>query len=449
MQVMTDLFASIFGDSLSPTALLITGGLAATLLLSLTLLAACGGDDDPAAPETPDPAKVLVLQDGGTETRVVEILTAAGIDADLGPLYYEYGANDLDRYDAVVFLNCIDYGESLPDSTQTKYVEWIARGGGIVTMEWFLYYADDNEILTGVLPVVEGDDYAYEPETYTRVLDHPIAEGLPRVQRALAHLPVYMIFDDHDVTDDWNLSREWEEVAYGHPFSKRLIGNALFGYLLNQAWGNDPDAFDDGLLDRVQATLASPGGRLHDELVDRLLRFDHWHYTWPTTPPLVVIDSRTHRWRSESAARKPSGLLDWEALTDLQQTLRGLPAVLLVSPAPIFGVKLIETIQRVFTWFGQPLLVDAENWMAHPGAAQVILNIFRHPRTPDHFVVLSGDVPLLRPATLDRVTAAAGLPYPLPRRALTSTKMTRPSCSAIRSISPARQRKLRSTMSKR
>jgi hypothetical protein len=35
-----------------------------------------------------------------------------------------------------------------------------------------------------------------------------------------------LIFDDHDITDDWNLSREWEEVAHGHPFSKRVIGNA-------------------------------------------------------------------------------------------------------------------------------------------------------------------------------------------------------------------------------
>ena len=66
--------------------------------------------------------------------------------------------------------------------------------------------------------------------------------------------------------------------------------------------------------------------------------------------------------------------------------------MLLVSPTPIFGVKLIETIQRIFTWFGQPLLVDAENWMAHPGAAYAILNIFRHPKTPQRFVVLSGDV---------------------------------------------------------
>jgi uncharacterized membrane protein len=109
----------------------------------------------------------------------MEILTAAGIDADLGPLWYEYGANDLDSYDAVVFLNCVDYGESLPDTTQTRYLEYLAGGGGIVTMEWLTYYENRNPILLSALPVVEGDDYDYEPETYTRMLDHPIADGLP------------------------------------------------------------------------------------------------------------------------------------------------------------------------------------------------------------------------------------------------------------------------------
>lgn len=215
---------------------------------------------------------------------------------------------------------------------------------------------------------------------------------LPAVRRVLAHLPVAMIFDDHDVTDDWNLSREWEEIAYGHPFSCRVIGNALLAYLVNQGWGNRPEAFDADLLELLREGLAEPGGPAHEESIARLLKFEQWHYTWPTTPPLVVIDTRTQRWRSEYAARRPSGLMDWEALTDLQHTLRGLPAVLLVSPAPIFGVKLIEAIQRVFTWFGHPLMVDAENWMAHPGAAEAILNIFRHRRTPQHFVVLSGDV---------------------------------------------------------
>ena len=235
------------------------------------------------------------------------------------------------------------------------------------------------------------------PTTRARYADERSAierfrADLPAVQRVLAHLPVAMIFDDHDVTDDWNLSREWERIAYEHPFSRRVIGNALIGYLLCQGWGNRPEAFPAALMAQAGAALVSPGGAAHEGLIDTLLRFEQWNYEWPTTPPLVVLDSRTRRWRSERNARQPSGLLDWEAITDLQQTLRGHPAVLLVSPAPIFGVKLIETIQRVFTFFGHPLMVDAENWMAHPGAADAILNVFRHPRTPQHFVVLSGDV---------------------------------------------------------
>jgi len=203
---------------------------------------------------------------------------------------------------------------------------------------------------------------------------------------------VAMIFDDHDITDDWNLSREWEETAYGHDFSRRILGNALLAYLLNQGWGNRPEAFDETLLGAVAGSLSAPGAKVHEDCIRQLQCFEEWQYEWPTTPPLVVIDTRTRRWRSELAASQPSGLMDWEALTDLQHTLRDHTAVLLVSPAPIFGVKLIETIQRIFTWFGHPLMVDAENWMAHRGAAHAILNVFRHRRTPKNFVVLSGDV---------------------------------------------------------
>ena len=218
------------------------------------------------------------------------------------------------------------------------------------------------------------------------------AASLPAVRRVMAHVPVAMIFDDHDITDDWNLSREWEEIAYGHAFSKRVIGNALFGYWLAQGWGNQPEVFNRELVAQLQRGLKEPGSRVHDACIDRLLRFGQWHYTWPTSPPLMVLDTRTHRWRSETAARKPSGLMDWESLTDLQQSLRGHKAVLLVSAPPMFGVKLIEALQRVFTWFGNPLMVDAENWMAHKGSAQAMLNIFRHRETPRNFVVLSGDV---------------------------------------------------------
>jgi hypothetical protein len=215
--------------------------------------------------------------------------------------------------------------------------------------------------------------------------------GLGQVRRLMAHLPVAMMFDDHDITDDWNLTAEWEKTAYEHPFSRRIIGNALMGYLLFQGWGNAPEKVQR-LLPLCQQALSQPGTAAHDDCITRLLKFSEWHYSWPTQPPLLVLDTRTQRWRSELSMEKPSGLMDWEAVTELQQQLLGHDAVLLVSPAPVFGVKLIETIQRVFTSFGKPLMVDAENWMTHPGSAYALLNLFRHPKTPRNFVILSGDV---------------------------------------------------------
>ncbi|WP_460425881.1 alkaline phosphatase D family protein [Azotobacter armeniacus] len=218
---------------------------------------------------------------------------------------------------------------------------------------------------------------------------------LPQAARTLAHLPCLMIFDDHDVTDDWNLSARWEETAYGHPFSRRIIGNALIAYALCQGWGNNPDAFGE-VLQQIEALVTDAGDRLdcraQDQLIDDLLKFQNWHYQLPTTPSLIVLDTRTRRWRSETHLSRPSGLMHWEALSELQQELLDEQAAVIVSPAPIFGVKLIEAVQRLFTLAGQPLLVDAENWMAHRGAAQVILNIFRHSRTPANYVILSGDV---------------------------------------------------------
>lgn len=241
----------------------------------------------------------------------------------------------------------------------------------------------------GEPPLPEGRRQRYRDERQRLVR---FVEGLPRVRRLLAHLPTLMIFDDHDITDDWNLTADWEQAAYGHPFSRRIIGNALIGYLLCQGWGNDPDAFTGDTLDRVAAWSREPDSEHQDALIDHLLGLQRWHYSLPTEPKLLVLDTRTRRWRAERNLRRPSGLMDWEALTELQGELLHHPAVVLVSPAPIFGVKLIEVVQRVFTWLGKPLLVDAENWMAHRGTASVILNIFRHTRTPAHFVILSGDV---------------------------------------------------------
>jgi hypothetical protein len=228
----------------------------------------------------------------------------------------------------------------------------------------------------------------YEKETC--VIEKFVAD-LPKVSRALAHIPTYMIFDDHDITDDWNLTRGWEEAAYNNPFSKRIIGNTLIGYWLCQGWGNAPEKFSE-LNCHTPQYFVGKSNEQQDQLIDEVLAFNQWHFSLATSPKIIVLDTRTQRWRSESSANKPSGLMDWEALSELQQELINQTEVILVSAAPIYGVKMIETIQRFFTFIGLPLMVDAENWMAHSGTANVMLNIFRHDKTPPHFIILSGDV---------------------------------------------------------
>ncbi len=248
------------------------------------------------------------------------------------------------------------------------------------------------EVTAPSLDAEKAETFATEQAVIERFV-----EGLPAAARLLAHLPSLMIFDDHDITDDWNLTAAWEQTAYEHPFSRRIIGNALLGYLVCQGWGNDPDRLA-GPLDELTALLesAAPQGWLpaetQDACIRHLLRFEGWEFQVPGPPKLVVLDTRTRRWRSERNPRRPSGLMDWEALSEFQQELLDAPSVIIVSPAPMFGVKLIEAIQKLFTLAGKPLLVDAENWMAHRGAAGVMLNIFRHSRTPGHYVILSGDV---------------------------------------------------------
>ncbi|SMD05161.1 hypothetical protein SAMN02746065_12520 [Desulfocicer vacuolatum DSM 3385] len=217
-------------------------------------------------------------------------------------------------------------------------------------------------------------------------------QWLPRVQRLLAHIPSYMIFDDHDITDDWNLTARWEARAYGNPFTKRIIGNGLMGYFLCQGWGNAPDSFPRKFMDTAARYFTQPDKTSHDQFIETLLQFKHWHYEVPLFPHLVVMDSRTRRWKRDRSPSSPSGLLDWEALMKLQHKLMKENAVMLVAPGPIFGVKLIELIQRLFTTFGYSLTVDAENWMSHRKSAYTLLEIFKNAKTASYNVIISGDV---------------------------------------------------------
>ncbi|HWS99458.1 MAG TPA: hypothetical protein VN256_04225 [Pyrinomonadaceae bacterium] len=69
---------------------------------------------------------------------------------------------------------------------------------------------------------------------------------LRQVRRALANVPVFMMFDDHDVTDDWNMLRVWCERIYANRLARRIVQNALLAYAVCQSWGNTPERFEPG-----------------------------------------------------------------------------------------------------------------------------------------------------------------------------------------------------------
>lgn len=240
------------------------------------------------------------------------------------------------------------------------------------------------EAVVPTLPPPQQILYAQEKEA----LDGFVA-SLPRVQRLLAHLPTYMIFDDHDITDDWNLSEAWENAVYEHPFSRRIIGNALMAYWICQGWGNNPKGFKAHWSEAL-AYGHDPSPHHHEDWIDKLLHFQRWDYHLDTHPFVLVLDTRTRRWSAPENAQMPSGLMDRAALQDTLSQLKHHPSAIVISAAPVFGLKWIETLQQWASSWGFALAVDAENWMAHGGTARTLLNFLS--AGSQHITILSGDV---------------------------------------------------------
>ena len=69
-------------------------------------------------------------------------------------------------------------------------------------------------------------------------------DGLTKVRRVLANVATYMIFDDHEVTDDWNLSQLWRDRVFTSDLGRTILRNGLLGYFLCQGWGNTPELFE-------------------------------------------------------------------------------------------------------------------------------------------------------------------------------------------------------------
>lgn len=106
-----------------------------------------------------------------------------------------------------------------------------------------LYQAESDVIEAAKLKLEMINQRTWVLATYTT---------LPKVRRALANIATYMILDDHEITDDFNMQRGFCDNVYGSALGMRVVQNGMLAYALCQHWGNAPDQFTSG----------KPGGRL-------------------------------------------------------------------------------------------------------------------------------------------------------------------------------------------
>jgi hypothetical protein len=138
-------------------------------------------------------------------------------------------------------------------------------------------------------------------EEYTHLYHEAWRE--PTVRWLLSTVPTSMIFDDHDVRDDWNTSQTWrDEMARLSWWPERIRG-ALMSYWVYQHLGNlDPEDLDgDDFVQEVFGSGEDNAKRLRafadhaDEEVDGA-KGTRWSYRRDFGPVrLLVIDSRAGR----------------------------------------------------------------------------------------------------------------------------------------------------------
>jgi hypothetical protein len=221
---------------------------------------------------------------------------------------------------------------------------------------------------------------------------------LPAVRRLLANIPTYMIFDDHEITDDWNITREWHEKVKTSKCGKQVVSNGLAAYWAFQGWGNQPASFGEDFINKITEYLGKNGNQSESErtaFADHLWNFHDWTFAAPTNPLTIVTDCRTQR--HYDSYDGPPQLLSSEGLhsvlraSNKENYKRGDP-IIIVSPTPVFGFLLLEALQKAAAKMAGVYKLDLETWHANQGGLVNLLSFLIKELGSRHCIFLSGDV---------------------------------------------------------
>lgn len=237
----------------------------------------------------------------------------------------------------------------------------------------------------------------------------------PEVRWLLATVPSAMIFDDHDVRDDWNTSAAWREQMTSVPWWPERIVGAYMSYWVYQHIGNLPPERlrQQGVYDDVRRE----GGaalRRYAELADREVDTGQLEVRWSFgrdlgVARLVVIDTRSGRVLDEQGRAMLSDD-EWELVEGF--LCGGVDHLIVASSLPLVLERSLHDLERWddalcggawgrrFAKVGERIRqgADLEHWAAFPESFDRLTRRLgevaagERGQAPSTVLVLSGDV---------------------------------------------------------
>jgi PhoD-like phosphatase len=249
-------------------------------------------------------------------------------------------------------------------------------------------------------------------EEYTRL--YRAAWSEPHIRWLLSTVPSAMIFDDHDVHDDWNTSKTWvKQMRAKGWWDERIVGG-FATYWLYQHLGNlaPEHLVQDELYARLRA--ADDGWPLLREFAfnaDRDVAGTRWSYCRDFgRARLIMIDSRAGRVLDPPEDRSMLDPDEWSWLEehargDFDHLLLGTSLPFLLAP----GLQYLEAWNeevcngawgRAAALLGERVRqgLDLEHWAAFGSSLDRVVQLVRAVgtgeigRPPASIVALSGDV---------------------------------------------------------
>ena len=238
--------------------------------------------------------------------------------------------------------------------------------------------------------------------------------GEPEIRWILSTVPSAMIFDDHDVHDDWNTSKVWVEKMRATPWWEERITGGLMSYWIYQHLGNlsPRDLDNDETYHKVcEAEDAGPLLRRFARDADWEAAGKRWSYYRDFGKVrLLVADTRAGRVLAEEC-RSIIGDEEWlwienHASGDFDHLLIGTSLPFLVPPALHHAETWNEALcsgawGTLAAKLGEILrqAVDLEHWSAFGRSFEKLVALLRTVGSgradadpPASIIVLSGDV---------------------------------------------------------